>query len=466
MEPAFSFLEELGYRVHPKSGRLEDPQNGVIFLEVLERPLDTITEVNRSWEVAAGLIEPMSEGEDQIDWHLRSLRASLHHHSLRSEERAAGSLGRISQAQVGPEPAGQDQVLAERLSEQLLTESLPPSRFESSAAPDFSSIEAKALCPPHLQTVEAAGGLDDFFPARANEESLKRRQESWRDEWNAMFNIAHNNSSQPRRRSTGRPAPSTIEDFGGSLDEILVRPPTPRNTFARPGEGADGFGPTSNQNFRNARSSPISQDFGDFGADFGSVMQNARRGRRRERAESHPSQEEASPLVLERHSETSAENYNGFGGDLGSVMRQARRGRRVEGQLGVRNPQVPVAPTRHRQPRARPHRQHQTRRTPVSFESTIPDPPGGEIPRTPPLACQRRNEDYVLLKSFKHKKKSDQDEEEDVCPICLDPFVSGTQLAETSCGHKFHVQCIKLWLQKSWICPLCRRELSHRKSDI
>jgi hypothetical protein len=43
---------------------------------------------------------------------------------------------------------------------------------------------------------------------------------------------------------------------------------------------------------------------------------------------------------------------------------------------------------------------------------------------------------------------------EDPCPICYDDEVD--ELSETPCGHRFCTMCIKLWLEKNQVCPMCR----------
>jgi len=44
------------------------------------------------------------------------------------------------------------------------------------------------------------------------------------------------------------------------------------------------------------------------------------------------------------------------------------------------------------------------------------------------------------------------------CPICLEELRSNTQ--ETSCHHRFHLECIKTWLENNkTACPLCRKTI-------
>ncbi|CAA0817555.1 Unknown protein [Striga hermonthica] len=50
-------------------------------------------------------------------------------------------------------------------------------------------------------------------------------------------------------------------------------------------------------------------------------------------------------------------------------------------------------------------------------------------------------------------------DEKTVCAICLDDFCGkDMQVAIVDgCGHKFHACCLKKWLRRKNICPLCRR---------
>ena len=54
------------------------------------------------------------------------------------------------------------------------------------------------------------------------------------------------------------------------------------------------------------------------------------------------------------------------------------------------------------------------------------------------------------------------------CPICLKEFVSkkeeeeekvATAVKLPDCQHSFHDKCLKMWLEHTSSCPLCRQEL-------
>ncbi|XP_059311863.1 E3 ubiquitin-protein ligase RHF1A-like isoform X1 [Lycium ferocissimum] len=49
---------------------------------------------------------------------------------------------------------------------------------------------------------------------------------------------------------------------------------------------------------------------------------------------------------------------------------------------------------------------------------------------------------------------------EDACSICLEPFNSDDPPAVTDCKHEYHLQCILEWSQRSKECPICWRVLA------
>lgn len=62
----------------------------------------------------------------------------------------------------------------------------------------------------------------------------------------------------------------------------------------------------------------------------------------------------------------------------------------------------------------------------------------------------------------KHRKGSKQDlgeEEEDICPTCLDPYTEDNPKVLTRCGHAFHLPCLYEWLERSETCPVCERPM-------
>ncbi|GFR44015.1 hypothetical protein Agub_g5170 [Astrephomene gubernaculifera] len=48
-----------------------------------------------------------------------------------------------------------------------------------------------------------------------------------------------------------------------------------------------------------------------------------------------------------------------------------------------------------------------------------------------------------------------QDEEDDFCPTCLEPYSDDNPKIFTGCGHHFHLPCIYAWLERRDTCPMC-----------
>ena len=50
------------------------------------------------------------------------------------------------------------------------------------------------------------------------------------------------------------------------------------------------------------------------------------------------------------------------------------------------------------------------------------------------------------------------------CPICLEN-VSEADSNTSSCGHRFHDQCLTTWLMTSNTCPMCRTNLDETETE-
>ncbi|XP_024005139.1 E3 ubiquitin-protein ligase RHF1A isoform X2 [Eutrema salsugineum] len=50
---------------------------------------------------------------------------------------------------------------------------------------------------------------------------------------------------------------------------------------------------------------------------------------------------------------------------------------------------------------------------------------------------------------------SPDDDTDDACSICLEPFTVQDPSTVTSCKHEYHLQCIVEWTQRSKECPIC-----------
>ncbi|CAA2994141.1 probable E3 ubiquitin- ligase RHB1A [Olea europaea subsp. europaea] len=75
-----------------------------------------------------------------------------------------------------------------------------------------------------------------------------------------------------------------------------------------------------------------------------------------------------------------------------------------------------------------------------------------------------KNEDD-LEKSSEPLVSSLQDEE-DVCPICLEEYDAENPKLITKCDHHFHLACILEWMERSDTCPVCDQVCEKFSSPI
>ena len=52
----------------------------------------------------------------------------------------------------------------------------------------------------------------------------------------------------------------------------------------------------------------------------------------------------------------------------------------------------------------------------------------------------------------------------DECSICLTKV--NKPKCKTSCGHVFHITCLKQWLKSNVTCPLCRKSINNDKEEV
>ena len=69
-------------------------------------------------------------------------------------------------------------------------------------------------------------------------------------------------------------------------------------------------------------------------------------------------------------------------------------------------------------------------------------------PPPPPPLIPDKNAVYNLV----------DEEEEDVCPICLEEYTDENPCITSRC-HVFHLQCGLAWKERSPYCPICAEKL-------
>lgn len=68
-------------------------------------------------------------------------------------------------------------------------------------------------------------------------------------------------------------------------------------------------------------------------------------------------------------------------------------------------------------------------------------------------------EKYNIFKIPVYKIKENDNLLLDECPICLDKFEINDRIISLNCNHKFHKDCLKLWIKKNNTCPQCRENI-------
>lgn len=63
-----------------------------------------------------------------------------------------------------------------------------------------------------------------------------------------------------------------------------------------------------------------------------------------------------------------------------------------------------------------------------------------------------------------YAKKTDGEEDEDTCTVCLSSFEDGESIQKLRCNHVFHPECIYKWLDINKRCPMCREEIDRPES--
>ncbi|KAK1427273.1 hypothetical protein QVD17_15956 [Tagetes erecta] len=61
-----------------------------------------------------------------------------------------------------------------------------------------------------------------------------------------------------------------------------------------------------------------------------------------------------------------------------------------------------------------------------------------------------------ISKKLKVSNFRDNEEEGEVCVVCQVEFKSNERLGVLDCKHRFHSTCIRDWLMRQNVCPLCK----------
>ncbi|KAL8248453.1 hypothetical protein R6Q59_005321 [Mikania micrantha] len=64
----------------------------------------------------------------------------------------------------------------------------------------------------------------------------------------------------------------------------------------------------------------------------------------------------------------------------------------------------------------------------------------------------------VISENLKLSIHSDDDEDDEICVICQMEFERSERLGVLECNHRFHPTCIKEWLIRKNLCPVCKAQ--------
>ncbi|KAK7333494.1 hypothetical protein VNO80_30268 [Phaseolus coccineus] len=70
------------------------------------------------------------------------------------------------------------------------------------------------------------------------------------------------------------------------------------------------------------------------------------------------------------------------------------------------------------------------------------------------IARQMQTKTYLLPNNLEGSTSEEQ--EIDLCIICQDEYKNKEEIGILRCGHEYHADCIRRWLQERDVCPLCK----------
>lgn len=117
---------------------------------------------------------------------------------------------------------------------------------------------------------------------------------------------------------------------------------------------------------------------------------------------------------------------------------------------------------RRRRPRAFPsilrdvrQRAHERREQ----EHEVPALPPNTIDHLVDTTSDHHAPNQLALKTKRYvapRNANVQDDDDLACTICFSPLEDGDRVGALPCSHSFHVDCLKEWLKRRNVCPLCQ----------
>ncbi|XP_008438019.1 probable E3 ubiquitin-protein ligase RHB1A isoform X1 [Cucumis melo] len=85
----------------------------------------------------------------------------------------------------------------------------------------------------------------------------------------------------------------------------------------------------------------------------------------------------------------------------------------------------------------------------------------------------RKSQDSGPPRKLEHSKSKGTstttpvtEEDQDVCPICLEEYDSVHPEIITKCKHHFHLACLLEWTERSDVCPICDKVCSNKLQEM
>jgi hypothetical protein len=99
----------------------------------------------------------------------------------------------------------------------------------------------------------------------------------------------------------------------------------------------------------------------------------------------------------------------------------------------------------------------------AQVENVIEEKPTSLALKTRTYSCGLRkcgsshSHNHEVTQSLSHSEHGENHEEDDEnCTICFAPLLDGDRVGALTCEHIFHSECLKTWLQRRNVCPLCQ----------
>lgn len=73
--------------------------------------------------------------------------------------------------------------------------------------------------------------------------------------------------------------------------------------------------------------------------------------------------------------------------------------------------------------------------------------------------------DALPVEIYKKPEVIDTTSNDHSCAICLDDYEDGDEIRVLKCKHRYHKQCIDMWLKNSVQCPFCKRPIDTREFE-